>query len=319
MYADRKPTLAVVLWSAFAGLLTGCAPPPDAETATIRFAFQDRVGSAIPIVAVAKNYFAAHGLRVEPLRFNSGPACAEALYSGSADIGAMGDTTAVITTSRETPFIIVASHAAGEHRHRLIVRQDAPFEELADLRGRRVGIKKGTSTFGGFLAALDATGISPQAVDIVDLNPGTMPDALRAGSIDAFAASEPTPSIGELNGGRELTTFGGLGNQYPIMLLAHKDLLRDTSLMSRFFAALRDAEAFVRENRVDTIAVLADVTGLPSQTLERAMQRHTYRLALDADILASLKETAAYLRDQGHIAQIPDFSTRTTRSRVTRD
>jgi len=122
----------------------------------IRFAFQNRIGSAIPIIAVEKGFFQMEGLVIKPLRFSSGPACAEALVSGSADIGTMGDSTAVIAVSRYDNLKIIASHSTGEHRHRLMVQDQSPYRTLNDLRGKRVAVKKGTSTHGGFLAVLAA-------------------------------------------------------------------------------------------------------------------------------------------------------------------
>ena len=54
----------------------------DRRPLTIRFAYQNRVASAACIVAVEKQFFADEGLTVEAYRFNSGPACCEALVSG---------------------------------------------------------------------------------------------------------------------------------------------------------------------------------------------------------------------------------------------
>ena len=66
-------------------------------------------------------------------------------------------------------------------------------------------------------------------IAIIDLTPPTMTDALLAGSLDAFAASEPTPSAAEQKGARELATLGGLGNEYPILILASRDTLLKSS------------------------------------------------------------------------------------------
>ena len=274
----------------------------------LRFAFQNRVGSAIPIVAVKKGFFEKSGIVIQPLRFNSGPACAEALYSGSADIGTMGDTTAIIACAQNARLKIIASHSTGEHRHRIIVRDASPLQRLEDLRGNRIAVKKGTSTFGGLLASLASNKISLEDVVFVDLSPSIMPDALMAGSIDAFAASEPTPSLAELRGGRELGTLGGLGNEYPIMMVAQKDLLdeRDEDVI-RFLQALKKAETFVVENPEETAKILAEATGLTPEVARYAMTKHSYRLRLDEAIMESLNKTAEFLKDQKIISAIPDF------------
>lgn len=281
-----------------------------AEAATIRFAFQDRIGSAIPIIAVRKGFFLEEGLNISHLSFSSGPACAEALYSGAADIGGMGDTTAIIMTARSSRFVIIASHATGEHRHRVMVRNESGMRTLQDLKGRRVGVKKGTSTYGGFLAALKRVEMSAEDIDILDLTPPTMTDALLAGSLDAFAASEPTPSAAEQKGARELTTLGGLDNNYPILMLANRHLVKEQkATVRKFLQAMKKAELYVAAHPQETIAIMAEETGLSPSTTQKAMQRHRYQLRLDSKIRSSLERTALSLKGQSIIPEVPDFST----------
>lgn len=297
-----------VFWMCLAVLVLAAAGAYAGGQEVVRFAFQDRIGSVVPIVAVAKAFFAQQGLRVEPLRFSSGPACAEALYSGAADIGCMGDTTAVIMTSRSPDFVIIASHASGEHRHRVMVRADAPLKTLADLRGKRLGVKKGTSTYGGLLAALDKAGVAPSEVRIIDLTPGTMLDALLAGSIDAFAASEPTPSAAEEKGARQLCTLGGLGNTYPILTLANTThFAGNESALRKFLLAMGQAAAYAKAHPEETAELMARETGLPLARAKRAMQLHSYDLALDQAIRTSLDKTARFLLAQQIIETLPNW------------
>jgi len=296
-------TIVCLLAPLGTALTMGAEKPP-----VIRFAYQDRIGSVLPILAVRKGFFSAEGVTIEPLRFSSGPACAEALYSGAADIGGMGDTTAVIMTARSPKFVIIASHATGEHRHRIMVRQDSKIQSLADLKGKRLGVKKGTSTYGGLLAALEKADIAPAEIDIIDLTPPTMTEALLAGSLDAFAASEPTPSTAERKGARELATLGGLGNAYPILILADRNWLdRRSEDVRAFLRALKAAERYAAEHPEETADIMAAETGLDSATTRRAMQRHEYRLRLDEDVLSSLEQTAGFLKSQQIIGNTPDF------------
>jgi sulfonate transport system substrate-binding protein len=180
---------------------------------------------------------------------------------------------------------------------------------LQDLKGRRVGVKKGTSTYGGFLAALKKVEMSAEDIDIVDLTPPTMTDALLAGSLDAFAASEPTPSAAEQKGARELTTLGGLGNQYPILILANRHLVKEQkATLRKFLQAMKKAELYVAAHPQETIAIMAKEIGLSPSTTQEAMQRHLYQLRLDSEIRYSLEQTAFSLKRQSIIPEVPDFS-----------
>lgn len=294
--------LLVIVWVSN-DLLTG-----GDQGGPLQLAYQNRIGSAACIIAVEQKLFQKEGVDVEGLSFNSGPSCSEALYSGSADIGTMGDTTAIITASRRGPYRIVGSHGAGEHRHRLVAREQASIRSAADLVGQTLAVKKGTSTYGGLLAWLAACDVRPTAIRILDMRPSEMPDALAAGSIDAFVASEPTPSLAEMRGAKEVVTLGGLGNQYPILILAHAELLRSRAAEARaVLRALHRAIRFINDHPAEAARIVGRSTGLPAPVVKTAMQRHAYRLSLDDQIMQSLRATARFLKEQGTIQTMPDF------------
>ena len=299
----------IILPILFLTLFWGCRNPQEPDL--IRFAFQNRIGSAIPIIAVEKGFFRSEGLNVKPLRFSSGPECAEALYTGSADIGTMGDATAVIALAANPSLTILTSHGSGEHRHRVMTARNSSIRSFRDLHGRTVGIKKGTSTYGGFLKLLEREGMDPSSVGITDLSPAAMTEALLAGSIDAFAASEPTPSVAEERGCREVATLGDLGNHYPILMLAGKDYIEDNAVdIGRFLEALNKAAGFIAKNPEESATIVAEATGLQPVTAANAMKNHRYATGLDSLTLSSLLDTSRFLEEQNLIETAPDFHLR---------
>lgn len=290
----------------------GCAKAereaPAPSSTTLSFAYQDRVADAASIIAVAKGFFDQEGLAVKPLVFSSGPACSETLLAGGADIGTMGDTTSIIAVSR-APVKIIASHGGGDHRHRIIVAVDSPIRSPSDLVGKRLAVKKGTSTYGGLLAWAESVNLDLSTVNITDLRPSDMADALLSGAVDAIVASEPTPSVVEERGGRELSTLGGLGNNYPILLVARSEFLRDhPDAVVRFLRALLRAAAFIEHHPDEAVQIVAAKTGLSSTALRRAMSHHYYRVQVDEITRSSLENTAGFIADQGIITHVPMLS-----------
>ncbi len=304
-------TVRLAALAALSVILAGCAGKESSQDAAgipaVRFAYQDRVADAASIIAVEKGFFAEEGLAVKTFVFSSGPACSEALVTGSADIGTMGDTTAVIAAAR-SPVKIIASHGGGEHRHRIIVAADSPIRSPADLVGRSIAVKKGTSTYGGLLAWADSLDLNLSKVKVTDMRPQDMPDALLSGAIDAIVASEPTPSVVEERGGRELATLGGLGNTYPILLVARDEFLADQGeAVPRFMRAMGRAASFIAESPEEAAAIVARKTGLSPETAKRAMGHHYYRLQLDDSTMASLQKIADFLVDQKTLDSPPDL------------
>ncbi len=283
---------------------------PAAVVHAVRFSYQDRVADLVSIVADRKGFFAKEGLDVKASRFSSGPACSETLYSGSADVGTMGDATAVIAAARGAPVRVVASHGGGENRHRIIVGARSGISNVSALVGRQVAVKKGTSTYGGFLAFLAANGLKPDALHIIDMRPSDMPEALAAGSVDAIVASEPTPSLAESRGGRELATLGGLGSSYPILLVMRQSFIDSRPAAAvAFLRAMQSAAAYVNTHPREAAAILAETTGLSPDVAARAMSYHTYTVGLGPDVLKSLDSVGGFLLRQHLIENAPDIET----------
>lgn len=287
----------------------------EKERNQIRFAVQDRMISALPLLALGKGYFKDQGLDIAASHFSNGPACAEALVNGEVDIATMGDVTTIITLAAHPHLKVIASHGTGERRHRLMVRMTSPYHSLADLKGKKIGVKRGTSSHGALLNALEKAGLSTDDVELVDLPPTIkgMIEPLLIGRVEAFVASEPTPSQSETLGARELLILTDEDNNYPIFLVADNDFLatrpHDVVL---FLKALSQAEEFIRQNRKSAIHFLSDAIILDPTIIPHYLHWHKFDLRLDDKIITSLERTAAFLQNEQLINTIPDFTKTTT-------
>lgn len=280
------------------------------ESEDFTFAYQDRVADAASIIAVEKGFFEDEGLSVKTMRFSSGPACTEALVYGNAEFGTMGDTTGIITTSQGHPVKIICSHGGGEHRHRIIVSETSNIETIGDLEGKRIGVKKGTSTHGGFLLFAEKYGLDLEN-EIVDMRPSDQLTALAAGELDAIVASEPTPSLAIANGyGRELVTLGGLNNTYPILILVHTQFTHEhPETVVKMLRALIRATDFIQNNLDEAANIQATITGLDAEVVKNAMSFHYYNVCMVQETKDSLANMATFLKNMGQISEIPDFNT----------
>ncbi len=136
-----------------------------------------------------------------------------------------------------------------------------------------------------------------------------MPEALAAGTIDALVASEPTPSLAESRGAQPLATLGGMGNVYPILIVARTRLLREhPEQATKFLKALAAATAFVNARPEEAAKLLCKATGLDEKLVQKAMGQHSYTLRLDEPIMQSLEQTAHFLKAGNRIREIPDLN-----------
>ena len=280
-------------------------------TVSFTIAYQDRVADLAMIVAVKLGYFKDEGLKgVRTMMFHSGPACAEAIIYGKADFGTMGDTTAIIATATKEPVIkIIASHGGGEHRHRIIARIGSGIKSLQDLVNKRIAIKKGTSTHGGLMLLEKAHGLNLEPY-LVDMDPSDQLTALAVGSVDAFVASEPTPSIAEVKGyGYQIATLGGLNNMYPIFFVVRREFAeKHPDIVVKVLRALIRGARFIREHPEKAATMLAEITGIPKEVIRRDMNYHYYNVTLDEKVVGSLEVMASFLKEIGRIKELPRFN-----------
>lgn len=90
---------------------------------------------------------------------------------------------------------------------------------IKDMRGYRIGYAYGSNAHYALLNALSSRGIDETDVKLIPINVFEMPEALKAGKIDAFSAWEPTPF---------LTT-----KKYPDKIVIHRSMSTGYFYLSR--------------------------------------------------------------------------------------
>ena len=269
-------------------------------------AYQDRIGDG-PLILMA-NQDSTEDSGFKWMQFSSGPETAEALLTGSAHIASMGDTAALQILCRYPgKFLLIGSHASGESRHRIVVSRTEGSEwEIGDLDGKRIALKKGTSTHGGFLMMCEQLGINPDQ-KILDLKPGLQLNALSAGEVDIIIASEPTPSIAEEKGyGRVMAPIDVEGMHFPIVLLAEKSwALKHRDLIDHFIEDLE--KTYKGLYKPENINYLIETTSLEKETLQASMEMHQYRYLSPLDLKEELDRLYRVLSSQGYYKSSPDW------------
>ncbi len=272
-------------------------------------ALQDRVVDATVIVAFEKKFFQEEGIEVIPKRFTSGPATSEALIFGDADIATMGDTAALIAISKYCPSIkMLIPLGGGEKRHGVVIPLDSNATTLKDLVGKKIAVKKGTSTNGGLLLRAKKEGITLEK-EMMDLEPSLMASALYSKEVDAVVASEPTPSVLVEKGiGKRMMTLEGLGNSYPLLVMVKEASFKEhREKIPAFLKALEKANAFIRNAPNESAALVSSFSKLSVKATQEAMSYHFYTMGWDEASQESLAKMAQFLVDARILKTLPSI------------
>lgn len=135
-----------------------------------------------------KEEFGRDGLQIEQVYFTgTGPAQNEALAQGEIEFGTYGGVPNVIGLAGRIPAHIVAvrrASGAGNNYH-VGVRPDSPIRAVADLKGKRIAVQKGTNPYLALITLLEANGVKEKEVTLVNLVGAEAIVAFNAGALDA--------------------------------------------------------------------------------------------------------------------------------------
>ncbi|KAA8735708.1 aryl sulfate ester ABC transporter [Acinetobacter qingfengensis] len=132
-----------------------------------------------------ENEFAKDHIKVQWYFFKgAGPAINEALANNQIDFAFLGDLPPIIGKARglDTQLLVPTTRGLTNY---LAVRSDLNVKKLSDIKGKRIGILRGTADELSLIAALQSQGLSIRDVRLVNLDFNAVNAALAAKRIDA--------------------------------------------------------------------------------------------------------------------------------------
>src|SRR5882757_4641631 len=123
--------------------------------------------------------------------FTSGPPQIEAATAGKIDFAITGNTPPVFGAASNAKIKVVSAYDGGGTGDQLLVQADSPITTVAELRGKRIAVGKGSSAHGHILAQLKKAGLAPGDVQLVFLQPADAFSAFQQRAVDAWAIWDP--------------------------------------------------------------------------------------------------------------------------------
>jgi sulfonate transport system substrate-binding protein len=114
----------------------------------------------------------------------------EGLRSKALDVGSTAGSAALVARANGSPIKAVDLFAGGEWTA-LLVAKDSPINSVADLKGKKVAVTKGTDPYFFLLQSLATAGLSPSDIEIVNLQHADGKTALERGNVDAWSGLDP--------------------------------------------------------------------------------------------------------------------------------
>lgn len=267
-----------------AGLLSSFALTTQAaEVDSIRIAVPDLSAGSKPsaggVVDVLRSQqllekeFAKDGIKIDWRFFKgAGPVINEALANGQADFAYLGDLAAIIGKANGLDTRVLSAGVRGVKSY-LGVVPGSGIKTLADLKGKRVAVFRGTANQLSFASALASQGLSERDLKVINLDFNAANAAIAAKQIDATWGLSNLLSLRE-RGLVELPVSSrdlkGAGSTQAVLLGTGEFIRQHPELTARLVKAQEQASQWLRDehNRQAYIELVATTANYPRVILE---------------------------------------------------
>ena len=225
------------------------------------------------------------GVSVTWTEFLGGPALLEAMGAGSIDFGIAGDAPPIFAQAGGVDLAYIAVEPASPHGEALIALQSSPFHTVADLRGKRIALNKGSNVHNLLVRVLTANGMSLADVQPVYLKPSDARAAFENGSVDAWVIWDPYLAAAETGLQTRkiadgVTADGKIIDENRQYFFAARDFARtNRDIVAVLMQDLGETEAYAAGHRADMVSLLAPAMRMDKAAVQRAIDRLEFGVA----------------------------------------
>ncbi|WP_028356123.1 sulfonate ABC transporter substrate-binding protein [Bordetella petrii] len=278
-------------------LLAGLAVAPAfaQDAATLRIGFQ-KYGTLTILKALGTldKALAAQGIAVKWTEFPAGPQLLEGLNVGSIDFGTVGEAPPIFAQAAGAPLVYVGNEPPAPDSEAILVPKDSPVRSVADLKGRKVALNKGSNVHYLLVKLLEQAGVAYRDVNVAYLTPADARAAFERGAIDAWVIWDPFQAAAELQlGARVLADGKGVVNNYQFFLASRAYADRHPQVIRTVLEEIRKGDLWARENPTQAVDLLQPVLGLERPIVELAARRLAYGVQpVTREVLAHQQDIA---------------------------
>lgn len=252
---------------------------------------------------------------IEFSTFTSGPPQIEAATAGKIDFAVTGNTPPIFGAAANAKVKIVTGYANNASGDAILIPGTSTLASVADLKGKKVAVAKGSSAHGHLLLQLNKVNLTlgpGKDVEPVFLQPADALSAFTSGNVDAWAIWDPYTAIVQLeNNPKTLVTAEGVSNGYGFGIAGDEALAdprRNTAVRELALGIARAAN-WAKANPEEWAEQYSAEVGIDPRAGAIAQGRSLRpAIALDDSVVASEQELADAFADSGQLQGQVDFA-----------
>jgi sulfonate transport system substrate-binding protein len=286
-----------------AGALTCAALLASSSSFAQKTATEFRIGfqKAAPLLVLQKaqgsleKKLTALGFGVKWVEFPAGPQLLEGLNVGAVDFGYVGETPPIFAQAAGAQFYYIGNDPAAPRAESLVVRQDSPIKSVAELKGKKIALNKGSNVHYLLVRLLEKNGLKLSDVQPVYLAPADARAAFESKNVDAWAIWDPFTAAAEKQAQARVLAdgTGGVANNFQFYLGARSFVEKNPQVIHAVFEDAVEKGKWIKANLHQAAEIIAPLQGLPVEVVELSLNRYEFKVQPLTDAVISEQQKIA--------------------------
>ena len=269
---SRRLFTAAAIVTALVPLTALAADKP--KQIVIDWATYNPVSMLLKDKGLLEKEFAKDGIGIHWVQTLGSNKALEFLSAGSIDLGSTAGAAALIGKINGNPIKSIYVYSRPEWTA-LVTRKDTAINKVAELKGKRVAVTRGTDPHIFLVRALQGAGLSERDITPVLLQHPDGKTALIRGDVDAWAGLDPMMAQAEIEDGARLFYRNAAANTWGILNVRQEFLKDHPDLVQRTLAVYEEARKYALAHPDELKRVFITVTKLPDAVADKQLKERT--------------------------------------------
>jgi sulfonate transport system substrate-binding protein len=268
---SRRSLLASSLAVAVSSTAGWAAEKP--KTINIDWATYNPVSMLLKEKGLLEKEFAKDGISIRWVQTLGSNKALEFLNAGSIDLGSTAGSAALVAKINGNPIKSIYVYSRPEWT--ALVTKDPKITKVADLKGKRVAVTRGTDPHIFLVRALLDAGLTERDITPVLLQHPDGKTALVRGDVQAWAGLDPMMAQAEIEDGARLFYRKPEANTWGILNVREQFLKDHPDLVQRVLTVYEEARKYSLANYDELKKVFIAATKLPDAVVDKQLKERT--------------------------------------------
>lgn len=300
-------------------ILAGCAPTqqatqaPAAKLKTINASYVSRPINVPSVVAQEKkmfeNEFSKDSIEFKWHDITAPSNQLEALAAKSLDFSnSLNYVSAILAKANGNDIKIISSYSRFPKGISLVVKPDGSIKTVADLKGKKIALQKGTMLHEMLIRALSEVNLTTKDFELVDMDSTAAAAALATGQVDATILPEPLLSKAVASGKvQKLRSAEGLIPGLTVIAVRSDFAKTQPEIVKRYLQVHKASVDWSQANLEEALAMTAKQNQMEIKGVKALYPEFTFEMSLD-QVKSDLLKSATFLQKEGMIRSDVDIT-----------